>query len=201
MKTLIFSFLSILAFDSFSQIKLKSEAPLTDKSMLNTHGNSLSLQEIKKENGFIVIFSCNTCPFVVGTPDFPGWERQYNELYNSALKANIGFVLINSNEKKRTGDDSFDNMKIRADKMAYEMPYLLDENSVLANAMDAKTTPHAFFFDKNNKLIYAGSIDNIWDGNRKKDEQYLLKAVQSVLNGKKIKQNYTAPKGCSIKRL
>jgi hypothetical protein len=67
--------------------------------------------------------------------------------------------------------------------------------------MDAKTTPHAFFFDKNNKLIYAGSIDNIWDGNRKKDEQYLLKAVQSVLNGKKIKQNYTAPKGCSIKRL
>ena len=80
MKILIFSFLSILAFNSFSQIKLKSEAPLIDKSMLNTQGDSLSLQEIKKENGFIVIFSCNTCPFVVGTPDFPGWEKQYNEL-------------------------------------------------------------------------------------------------------------------------
>lgn len=202
MKLLIFSLLTLFTFFGNSQIKLKTKAPLMDKSMMNTQESSpTTLAANKKENGIIVIFSCNTCPFVVGTPDFPGWEKQYNELYNMALKANIGLVLINSNEKKRTGDDSFEEMKIRAIKMTYEMPYLMDENSELANAMEAKTTPHAFFFDKNDKLVYAGAIDNIWDGNRKKDEQYLYNAVQSMLNGKKIKPNYTAPKGCSIKRL
>ncbi len=202
MKLLIFSLLTLFSFFGNTQIKLKTTAPLMDKSMMNTQESSpTTLAANKKENGLIVIFSCNTCPFVVGTPDFTGWEKQYNELYNMALKANIGFVLINSHEKKRTSDDSFEEMKIRAIKMTYEMPYLLDENSELANAMDAKITPHAFFFDKNNKLVYAGSIDNIWDGNRKKDEQYLRNAVQSMLNGKKIKPNFTPPKGCSIKRL
>jgi thioredoxin-related protein len=172
-----------------------------DKVFPNTQESSSSLKDIKKENGLIVIFSCNTCPFVVGTEDFPGWENQYNPLYNMALKANIGFVLVNSNEGKRAGVDSFEEMKSHAKAMAYQMPYLMDENSELANAMEAKTTPHVFFFDKNNKLIYAGSIDNIWDNKRKKDEQYLSMAIQSVLNGKKVKLNFTAPKGCSIKRV
>ena len=78
-----------------------------DKFFPSTQESSSSLKDIKKENGLIVIFSCNTCPFVVGTEDFPGWENQYNPLYNMALKANIGFVLVNSNQGKRAGVDSF----------------------------------------------------------------------------------------------
>ena len=201
MKSFLLSVFILLAQFASSQIKLKSSAPLMDKVFPSTQESSLSLTNIKKENGLIVIFSCNTCPFVVGTEDFPGWENQYNPLYNMALKANIGFVLVNSNEGKRAGVDSFEEMKSHAKKMAYQMPYLMDEKSELANAMEAKTTPHVFFFDKNDKLIYAGSIDNIWDNKRKKDEQYLSMAIQSVLNGKKVKPNYTAPKGCSIKRV
>ena len=197
---LLFVFILLAQFAS-SQIKLKSSAPLMDKFFPSTQESSRSLKDIKKENGLIVIFSCNTCPFVVGTEDFPGWENQYNPLYNMALKANIGFVLVNSNEGKRAGVDSFEEMKSHAKKMSYQMPYLMDENSELANAMEAKSTPHVFFFDKNNKLIYAGSIDNIWDNKRKKDEQYLSMAIQSVLNGKKVKPNFPAAKGCSIKRV
>ncbi|MCX6196979.1 MAG: redoxin family protein [Flavobacteriia bacterium] len=201
MKSFLLSVFILLAQFASSQIKLKSSAPLMDKFFPSTQESPSSLKDIKKKNGLIVIFSCNTCPFVVGTEDFPGWENQYNPLYNMALKANIGFVLVNSNEGKRAGVDSFEEMKSHAKKMSYQMPYLMDENSELANAMEAKTTPHVFFFDKNNKLIYAGSIDNIWDNKRKKDEQYLSMAIQSVLNGKKVKPNYTAAKGCSIKRV
>jgi hypothetical protein len=80
------------------------------------------------------------------------------------------------------------------------MPYLLDKNSELANRLEAKTTPHIYFFDGAFKLIYTGSIDNIWDGKRKKDIPFLKRAIESHVNEKKIKTNKTPAKGCSIKR-
>jgi hypothetical protein len=81
------------------------------------------------------------------------------------------------------------------------MPYVLDKNSELANAMGAKTTPHVFFFDKELKLIYTGSIDNSFEDKRKKEIPFLMDAIENHAAGKKIKLNTTSPKGCSIKRL
>ena len=109
-KTLVIFGLFLLANSTFGQVKLKTIAPLADIKMKNAQGGELSLNDAKKEKGLIVVFSCNTCPFVVGTPDFPGWERQYNELNELATKNNIGFALVNSNEAKRDGADSFDAM-------------------------------------------------------------------------------------------
>ena len=90
-----------------------------------------------------------------------------------AQNNDVGFVLINSNEAKRDGVDSFEEMTKHAQKNNYSMSYLLDENSELANFLKAKTTPHVFFFDGSFRLIYTGSIDNIWDGKRKKDISFL----------------------------
>ena len=81
------------------------------------------------------------------------------------------------------------------------MSYLLDENSELANFLKAKTTPHVFFFDGSFRLIYTGSIDNIWDGKRKKDISFLKNAIRAHVSSKKIKPKQTSPKGCSIKRI
>jgi hypothetical protein len=81
------------------------------------------------------------------------------------------------------------------------MPYLVDENSKLANAFGAKTTPHIYFFNAEMNLVYTGSIDNIWDNKRKTDVPYLKNAIEAVGNGKKIKTDNTPPKGCSIKRV
>lgn len=198
----IVGFLSLFIVSSlaFGQVKLKEKAPLTDVKMKNVQGGELSLNDAKKEKGLIVVFSCNTCPFVVGTPDFPGWERQYNELNELATKNNIGFVLVNSNEAKREGADSFDAMVEHAKEKQYTMPYLVDVNSQLANALKAVTTPHIYMFDGNMELVYVGSIDNIWDSKRKSDEAYLKNAIQALSEGKKIKPANTAAKGCSIKR-
>lgn len=182
------------------QLKLKDKAPLSDKLMVSANTESLSLIKAIKKNGLVVIFSCNTCPFVVGTESFPGWELQYNELYAQATKNNIGFLILNSNEGKRAGDDSFIEMKKHAEEKKYNMPYLMDENSALANAFGAKTTPHVYFFNEKLSLIYMGSIDNIWDKNRTQTIPYLMNAMLAKSQGNRIKINHTTPKGCSIKR-
>jgi len=182
------------------QLKLKDKAPLSDKLMVSANTESLSLIKAIKKNGLVVIFSCNTCPFVVGTESFPGWELQYNELYAQATKNNIGFLILNSNEGKRAGDDSFIEMKKHAEEKKYNMPYLMDENSALANAFGAKTTPHVYFFNEKLSLIYMGSIDNIWDKNRTQTIPYLMNAMLAKSQGNRIKIKHTTPKGCSIKR-
>ena len=185
---------------SIGQVAIGSSLEMSRETFQNANGSDASLVEETKRNGIVLVFSCNTCPFVVGSSHFPGWENQYNNLFSIAHENQIGFVLINSNEAKRNGDDSFDKMVKHAKEQNYSMPYLLDEKSTLANFLKAKTTPHVFFFDSSFRLIYSGSIDNIWDGKRKKDVSFLKNAIASHLKNKKIKPKETSPKGCSIKR-
>ena len=192
-------FLFSLGF-AFSQVPTGSVFNFGVSAIENANGNPTSLTQETKANGLIIVFSCNTCPFVVGSPNFPGWEEQYESLKDLAEQNEIGFVLINSNEAKRNGADSFEEMKKHAKSQNYSMPYLLDKNSELANLLKAKTTPHVYFFDGGSKLIYTGSIDNIWDGKRKKDIPYLKNAINKHVNQKKIKPSKTPAKGCSIKR-
>ena len=198
-KTILMLFLSVSVVNA--QIKKGKQMPLSDLQLTDVKTQTKqALETYKLEKGLVVVFSCNTCPFVVGTPDFPGWERQYNGLYDQALKQNIGFVLINSNEGKRGKEDSVEEMKKHAEEKGYQMPYLLDEKSVLANAFEARTTPHVFFFNGDLKLVYSGSFDNIWDNKRTEEIPYLSNAMKAANQGKKIKPATTPPKGCSIKR-
>jgi len=185
-------------FGQIMNIKIGQVAPLTDYSMLSTNNENVTLKNAVNENGIVVI-----CPFVVGFSDstFPGWENRYNSIFDFAAAKKIGVILVNSNEAKRTSDDSMEKMIEHKKNKGYKMPYLLDKNSELANALGAKTTPHVFFFDKELKLIYTGSIDNSFEDKRKKEIPFLMDAIENHAAGKKIKLNTTSPKGCSIKRL
>jgi hypothetical protein len=209
MKTLLFWIFAIptltLLFSSkfngdVNTIEIGQEAPLKNVPMKNIDGSKITLESLKGENGLIVVFSCNTCPFVVGNESFNGWQIQYNDLYLKAKAQNMGFVLVNSNEAKRDKDDSFKAMVVHAKKNDYKMSYVLDENSVLANACGAKTTPHVFLFNADLKLAYKGSIDNSWDKKRETDEAYLEKAIDAISSNKQLETVETAPRGCSIKR-
>lgn len=182
------------------QLEIGQTAPLTEYRMLNVNKAYTTLKELKGVNGIVVVFSCNTCPFVVGNDGFPGWERQYNELADYAKQNGYGFVLVNSNEAKREKDDSLDEMKKHAEEQKYAMPYLLDANSTMANAFGAKTTPHVYLFDRSMKLSYKGSIDNSWDSKAAVEIPYLRQAINQMANGEEISFPSTAPKGCSIKR-
>ena len=200
-KTLSVLFCLLCAISLNAQLKLGAIPLMLDDQLQSTMGETTSLNDAKKANGILVVFSCNTCPFVVGTEDFPGWERQYNTLYDLAESLNIGMILVNSNEAKRTGVDSYEEMLKHSQAQYYKMPYLVDVNSTMANIFGAKTTPHVFLLNAKMELVYMGSIDNLWDKQRKEDVPYLVNAMQQLAAQKKIKMDSSAPKGCSIKRI
>ncbi len=182
-------------------LKIGKMAPLQTEKMRNVDGSEISLADSKLEKGLLVVFSCNTCPFVVGNEHFAGWEKQYNAIHTLAKESKIGMVLVNSNEGKRDKDDAFDVMVDHSKKLGYTMPYLLDRNSKLADAFGAKTTPHVFLFNADMKLVYAGSIDNTWDSKRTEDIHYLGDAITALSADTKITLNQTPPRGCGIKRI
>jgi thioredoxin-related protein len=178
----------------FKTIEINSEIPNMDDKLQAVNGYSYSLESISGKNGLIVIFTSNTCPFVIK------WEDRYTVVEELAKKNNLGLAYINSNYKKRDGDDSFEKMKEHAKKYNYRASYLLDTESKLANSFGAKTTPHIFMFNREHKLVYKGAIDDNYEDINKVKEFYLKEAMEQLANGKKIKVSETNPVGCSIKR-
>lgn len=191
------------AFQSTPEtLAIGATAPKTDLKMADISGKKITLADIKKENGLLVVFSCNTCPFVVGSDGSEGWEGRYAGLNKLAAANGIGMVLVNSNEAKRSAGDNLDDMKNRAKSQGFaDCRYVLDERSELANAFFARTTPHVYLFDKDLKLVYKGSIDDNVDDSKKVSKTYLNDAIQNLKQGKTIDPAETKPVGCSIKRV
>ena len=177
-----------------SPLELGSIIPMSKKLMIDVSDETMSLNNNFNKNGLLVVFSCNTCPFVVM------WEDRYRQLEKMCQNNKVGMVYINSNEAKRDGDDSKEAMKDYAKSIGYSFPYLIDQNSAVANAFGAKTTPHIYLFDKNKKLVYKGSIDDNFQDISQVKETYLLDAIEQMVSGVDIKVKETKAKGCSIKR-
>ena len=172
------------------EISIGSKMPGSDYILKNINGKESELSTYKKENGLLVIFSCNTCPWVIR------WQGRYNPISELCSKNNIGFVAVNSNASQHDGVDSFDSMKEHAKKYEYIFPYVLDSGSRLAKAFGAMVTPHVYLFDKNGDLRYRGAID---DGPKRVKRNYLVDAINSVSKGKSVRTKTTKSLGCSIK--
>jgi len=204
-KSLVLLFTGIIALATFgfaligdtgTNLSIGDTMPMAHVNMKNIDGNEMNLREAMGKNGILVIFSCNTCPFVIE------WEETYPALGQLTRANDIGMVLVNSNEAKRDGDDSMSEMKAHAEENNYNTSYVVDENHVVADAFGAKTTPHVFLFDKNMRLIYEGSIDDRFDNQeRTVSKTYLEDAISNYSSGKPIDPNDTVSKGCSIKRV
>lgn len=177
-------------------LPIGSKAPMPDHPLSYPDSErSETLQSLNQENGLLVVFSCNTCPFVVA------WEDRYNGLHELAKSNKVGMVLVNSNEAKRAGDDAPDAMIAHARKLGYTMPYLIDENHKLADAFGAKTTPHVFLFNKNMELVYEGAIDDNYKSADDVKETFCADAIKEMAAGKKVSTPTSPAKGCSIKRV
>lgn len=198
----LFVVLSSVQWSSSSDndLKVGKKMPLGTYEMTGIDDKIHTLNALKQTKGLIVVFSCNTCPFVLGSSNFEGWERQYNDLHKLAESHDIGMVLVNSNAAKRGNEDSMEAMKKHHKANSYTMPYLVDKNAKLADALGAKTTPHIYMFDGNSKLVYKGAIDNSWDTKRETLETYLIDAIKAVGSGEKVEIQSSTPRGCSIKR-
>ena len=184
------------------ELAIGSKAPLADVLMMNVNGTQMSLNTAAGPNGLLVVFSCNTCPFVVGNGEkSDGWEGRYNETGRFAKENGVAMVLVNSNEAKRDNHDSMDAMKAHAKDNNYGMPYLLDANHQLADAFGALKTPHVYLFDGDMTLVYRGAIDDNVNRAKEVKEQHLQLAMTQMAANKKIKTQETKAVGCSIKRV
>jgi peroxiredoxin len=179
---------------SFETISISDKIPEIDFELESVNKEWMTINSQLGDNGLLVIFTCNTCPFVVM------WEDRYKLIEQIVEENNIGLVYINSNYKKRKGDDSFENMQKHAKKMDYQFPYLLDEKSKLANLFGAKTTPHIFLFNNKNTLVFKGAIDDNYKDIKEVEKFYLKDAIKQLASGSEITISETKAVGCSIKR-
>lgn len=171
-----------------------SKIPGVDIKMKDVSGGEVSFKDAMKENGLLVMFSCNTCPFVIKHQD------KTKEVSEYALKNSIGVILLNANEAQRGEKDSFDEMKAYAKDQGYNWYYAIDEDSKMADAFGATMTPESFLFNKEGKLVYHGAInDKPRDPNNGKTD-YLKTAMSEMLSGKNVSTTNYPQFGCSIKR-
>ena len=178
---------------SAKELDLGSILPLGDIKIADISGKDVSLNDAKGKNGLLVIFSCNTCPWVIA------WEDRYVELADTYKDKGVGIVAINSNETKFENVDSMEEMQEHAQENGYNFYYTMDKKSNLARAFGATRTPHIYLFDKKDKLVYRGAID---DNARKPDKvenTYLADAIDNMLAGSAIDPAATKALGCAIK--
>lgn len=201
MKKILFAAFPVLAAALFlatpvtDPLPLGSALPNPEMKMKDISGNEVSLKEAQKKNGLLVMFSCNTCPYVVKNQ-----SRTY-EACKYALGNDIGVAILNSNEGKRDEDDSFEEMKAYAKEQGYNWHYLVDKNSAQADAFGANRTPECFLFDASGKLVYHGAIDDNPSDAASVTRKHLIAAIDEMKAGKDISVKQSRSVGCSIKRL
>lgn len=172
-------------------LKIGSPAPYFN--LIGVDGKKYSLDSFKDKKALIVIFSCNHCPYV------RAYEGRIKAIQNDYRDKGVSVVAINSNEDVGYPEDSFDEMKKRAEAENFNFPYLRDEDQSVAKAFDATHTPEIFLFDKDRKLAFHGKIDDNWQEPDKVQNQYLRNALDELLAGKEISVPETFTIGCTIK--
>jgi len=194
--SLLLSVLVLVPNTELKQLNIGDAAPSTEVKMPNVDGRSFSLSDVKGKNGLCVVFSCNTCPYVIG------WEDRYNDLAKLCKKNGVGFILVNSNEAKRGDDDSMEAMLAHAKEIGYgDYPYVADSNHVLADAFGATKTPDVFLFNGKMELAYKGAIDDNMKEPGAVKEPYLTSAINNMVAGKPCTPAETKAIGCTIKRV
>ncbi len=177
-----------------TMLPLGTEAPKF-KLFDTVSEKQLSFDDVRGMKGTVVMFICNHCPYVKHV------NEELVRLARDYTPRGIGFVAISSNNIEKYPDDAPDKMKETAEKLGYPFPYLFDESQDVARAYQAACTPDFFVFDKNDKLVYRGQLDDSRPGNdipvSGKD---LRKALDYLLEGKIIPEAEQKPSiGCSIK--
>jgi peroxiredoxin len=164
-----------------------------DFKLLNIDGNYFSLSDLQGENGLVIVFACNHCPYVIAIQDTLIKDAQTLE------EMGINLALINSNDAIKYPDDSYEKMQLTAQQKNYPFPYLYDETQQVAKSWGAVCTPDFFGFNQNLELQYRGRLDSsgkIGDPNSRRD---LVLAMQEMIETGKGPVEQIPSMGCSIK--
>lgn len=184
----------ISAFTTSNPLPMGAPLPLADLKLQDVSGGWISMKEVKKDNGLLVMFSCNTCPFVIKN------QKRTLAICKLAQEKNIGVIILNSNEAQRNSEDSFEAMQVYAKEQDYEWNYVLDANNTVADAFGANKTPECFLFNKKLKMVYQGAIDDNPSDAENVARHHLQEAINELAAGKSISVTRSKSVGCSIKR-
>jgi peroxiredoxin len=174
-------------------LPLGTQAP--DFNLLDAvSGKSLGLSELKGEYATLIMFICNHCPFVKHI------QNELVKLGNDYPAKGVNLIGINSNDVGEYPEDSPENMKILAETIGYQFPYLYDEEQLVAKAYDATCTPDFFIFDQELKCVYRGQLDDSRPGNSiPVTGSDIRNALTSLLSGNNVDPQQKPSVGCNIK--
>lgn len=157
-------------------------------------GKNVSLADFSGKNALLIMFICRHCPYVKHV------EKELVRLARDYLDKGIGIVAISSNNPSYDSDDSPEGLRKQAQSLEFNFPYLFDETQEVAKSYTAACTPDFFLFDKDNKLVYRGQLDNSRPENREpNDGKDLRSAIDAVLSGSQVNFKQRPSAGCNIK--
>ena len=167
-----------------------------DFELKNIDDNMVSLSDYADAKGFLVIFTCNTCPYAVAYEDrIIALDEKYKSL-------GVPVIAINPNNPETKPGDSFAAMKVRAQEKGFTFPYLLDEGQTVYPQYGATRTPHVYLLEKTpagNVVRYIGAIDDNYQDADQVEDKYVENAVDAMLAGEEIELTLTKAIGCTIK--
>ncbi|MBT8257090.1 MAG: thioredoxin family protein [Bacteroidia bacterium] len=168
----------------------------TDFKLKNIDGKMVSMANYTDAKGFIVIFTCNTCPYAVK------YEDRIIELDKKYADKGYPVIAIMPNDTEIKPGDSFENMQKRAKAKGFTFPYLIDEGQEIYPQYGATKTPHVYLLEKSkqgNVVRYIGAIDDNYQDAAAVKVKYVENAVDALLAGKEVPETKTRAIGCSIK--
>ncbi|WP_158858775.1 thioredoxin family protein [Lunatibacter salilacus] len=197
-KTLFFTVIIMLLTNlgAFAQGGFQVGDKAMDFDLKTVEGTTVSMANHPDAKGFLVIFSCNTCPYVVA------YEDRMIELHNTYAPKGFPVIAINPNDAKRSPGDSFDNMKKRAKSKNFPFAYAYDETQEITKAYGATNTPQVYLVKKegNDFIVkYIGAIDNNYQDASAVTKKYVEDAMEAVLTGGSVEEERTKAIGCTIK--
>ncbi len=201
-KNIIFT-TALVAFTGFAGLSMKQQTSgyvagdtVGDFRLKNVDGKTMSLSDDKDAKGFIVVFTCNHCPYAIK------YEQRIMDLDKKYKPLGFPVIAINPNDSAKVPDDSYENMQKRAKEKGYSFPYLYDQTQEVAKAYGALKTPHVYLLAKEKgKLVvkYVGAIDNNYEDAAKADRHFVAEAIAEIQAGKNVTITGTRAIGCSIK--
>ncbi len=165
-----------------------------DFKLKNVNGKMVTLNDYKNVNGYIVIFTCNGCPYA------QAYEQRIINLHNKYAPQGYPVIAINPNDPNLASADSYDNMQARSKGKNYPFVYLFDEKQEVFPKFGATRTPHVFLLDKNKVVKYIGGIDDNADDVSAVKIKYVENAIEALKAGKNPEPSLTKAVGCSIKK-
>ena len=198
MKNLLLFSVITLALAAFTRVPsglpLGADIPKADIRMKDISGSLVSLKEARTANGLLVMFSCNTCPYVIKN------QGRTKAICTFAKEKGLGVIILNANEGGRNNGESLADMQAYAKQQSYNWYYVLDSDNLLADAFGATRTPECFLFDKNGKLVYHGAIDDSPADITEVKRNHLKLAITELTDGNDIGVKESRSVGCSIRR-